>query len=95
MTIRAPRVLTGALSAVGASSAAVFKGEFSFWVYGTFVGTVQLEASFDNGVTWVALYSTTSRDRKLCDEPEDGILYRVSMTAYTSGTANFRISQKV
>jgi hypothetical protein len=95
MTIRTPRVLAGSHNAPAAvSSTAYFKGEGSFWVYGTFVGTVQLEVSPDGGANWVAVHSMTGPDRKLFDEPEDGILYRVTMPVRTSGTAFYRVAQK-
>lgn len=75
-------------------------GWFNFTVYGTFSGTVVLEKSFDGGVTWVGTQipftttavSTTTVKSFQVFEPERGVLYRSNCTAYSSGTANTRIS---
>ena len=69
-------------------------------VWGTFVGTVALQRSFDSGVTWlpltaagVATASYTAPASEQVNEPEAGVEYRFACTAYTSGTINYRISQ--
>lgn len=77
------------------------RGAYNFSISGVFVGTVRLERSFDGGGTWIPV----SKDSSGADasytapcgvtgfEPEDGVLYSANCTAYTSGTANCRISQ--
>lgn len=69
-------------------------------VWGTFSATVAIERSFDGGTTWVPV----SRDMigtgtaftvpasVQIVETESGVLYRMSLSAYTSGTANVRLS---
>lgn len=97
---QATTVSNGSLSAVGAGSAKPMFGPFNFFVYGTFVGTVQLERSFDGGTTWVPYTLDAANDYAkftapaslVVNEPEHGMLYRVNCTAYTSGTANWRLS---
>lgn len=70
---------------------------------GTWSATVQLERSFDGGTTWIidtiqptqtqAIWSTASHDVSTqFFEPEAGVLYRLDCTAFTSGTANYRMS---
>lgn len=73
---------------------------FNVSLWGTFVGSVQLERSFDNGTTWLPLtaagtplYVWTAPASEVCEEPEAGVLYRLNCTAYTSGTVNYRLSQ--
>lgn len=73
---------------------------FNVSVYGTFVGTVVLEKTFDNGTNYIpvlrpnsgtAISYTAPGTEVLC-EPEAGVKYRLRCTAYTSGTINTRLS---
>lgn len=74
---------------------------FNVSIWGTFVATVQLERSFDDGSTWVVCSrdsagtnaSYTAPASLLIEEPEAGVLYRLNCAAYTSGTVSYRISQ--
>ena len=73
---------------------------FNISLWGTFVATVQLERSFDNGTTWLPLTANGSQVYRFsapcsepCDETEAGVLYRLNCTSFTSGTVNYRISQ--
>lgn len=66
----------------------------------TFVASVQLERSFDNGVTWLPitaagtqLYQWTAPASEVANECEGNVLYRLNCTSYTSDTVNYRISQ--
>ena len=68
----------------------------------TFVGSVQLERSFDGGSTWIvcniggagtlAVFSAGTPVSVTFGEPEREVLYRWNCTAYTSGNINYRIS---
>lgn len=90
-----------ALSALSAtaqntqSAAALLYGRFNLSISGTFVATVTLQRSFDQGSTWldVATYSVAAEDRG--EEIEEGVLYRLNVKtgAYTSGTVVGRLSQ--
>lgn len=71
---------------------------FNISVWGTFVGTVVIERSFDGGTTWLpkwpdAVYSISSTMTFADSEPEDGVAYRLNCTAYSSGPINYRVSQ--
>ena len=74
---------------------------FNVSAWGTFVGTVKLERSFDAGVTWLdcsrdsagTTASFTAPFSVVVEEPEAGVLYRLNCAAYTSGTVSYRISQ--
>lgn len=99
---QAQTVVTGTLAVLNAASAGnPFLGNFNVAVWGTFVGTVSVEQSFDGGVTWIPtvnkrtgqLITFTVPSTMQEDEVEPGVLYRVQMTAYTSGTASYRISE--
>lgn len=94
--------VTGAFTATGQSGNFPPKAgrPFNVSVRGTFVGTVQLERSFD-GTNWFV----ASRDSAgtaaaytapfsvVVEEPEAGVIYRLNCTAYTSGTITYRMSQ--
>jgi hypothetical protein len=87
-----------AITVTGADANATFTGAGVEWV-----GSVQLERSFDGGSTWIvaniggsgalAQYSAGTPVSLTFGEPEKQVLYRLNCTAYTSGTINFRFSQ--
>jgi len=98
--------VTGTFTATGQSaslcpelSSAVSSAPFNMALRGTFVGTVQLEASFDSGTNWIPVTALgtsitfTGPCKEVFEEPEAGVLYRLNCTAYTSGTINYRLSQ--
>ena len=70
-------------------------GHFNFSLSGTWVATVHLQRSFDDGTTWldVASYTVNIQDRGF--EPEAGVRYRFGVKTgnYTSGTVVGRISR--
>lgn len=95
-------ITAGTFSATGQSSAVTISPirAFNVSVWGTFVGTVQLERSFDGGTTWLPItaagtqiYTWTAPASEIAAEPEANVSYRLNCTAYTSGTINYRISQ--
>lgn len=67
-------------------------------VYGTFVGTVVLERSFDGGTNYIPVLrngtaiSYTAPASEVMYDPEGDVIYRLRCSAYTSGTANYRLS---
>ena len=97
-------LVTGALTATG-SSATVFPRSdliataFNLSLWGSFSATVQIQRSFDNGATWLPRTSNgtviayTAPCSEIVAEPESGVAYRVTVTAFSSGTVNYRISQ--
>lgn len=70
-------------------------GPFNFSLSGTFVGTITIQRSFDNGTTWRDVATYSSPIETAGDEPESGVLYQAGFKtgAYTSGTAVVRLSQ--
>lgn len=93
---------TGAFAAVGVGNAfrlQLNSIQFNASLWGTFVGTVRLARSFDNGATFLPLtalgtaISFTGPCTETFEEYEEGVLYRWECTSYTSGTINYRISQ--
>lgn len=72
---------------------------FNVTLWGTFVATIVLKRSFDQGVVWhpitaagTAIYVWTTPCSESVDEGEIPVLYRLECTSYTSGTgANYRL----
>ncbi len=91
---------SGSFTATGTSSSFPVKGDFGLQLSGTFVGTVVVERSLDDGTNWIqptavgnALYSFTAVASEDLTAPEFDVLYRLHCTAYTSGTINYLVSQ--
>lgn len=89
--------LTNNSVTTGTDAAATFTGAAV-----DYVGTVQLERSFDGGQTWIvcgvggqgalAQWATGTPVSCVVGEAEAGVAYRLNCTAYTSGTINYRLS---
>lgn len=64
-------------------------GQFTVSVSGTFVATITLQRSFDNGATWKDVEEITAQVEKNYEDFTEGIKYRagVKTGGYTSGTA--------
>lgn len=97
--------VTGTFTGTGQSAGITVKGvddqrghplNVSLW--GTFVGTVRVERTFDNGTTWLPMTALgsainfTGPASEVFDEGEAGVQYRLNCTAFTSGTINYRLS---
>lgn len=89
-----------AILASGTDSTATFTGPGSAAQY---VGTLQIERSFDGGHTWLpysfpgslgsqARINTGLPFSQVFAEPERGVLWRLNCIAYTSGTIRYRLS---
>ncbi len=97
-TLAFPPGFTSANVVTGVDASASFTGAAILWV-----GTIQVERSFDGGYTWipaniggagqVAQYAAGTPVSLTFGEPEKFVLYRLNCIAYTSGTINYRISQ--
>ena len=99
-------VLAGTISGTAGSTASntSFKamfGRFNASLYGTWVGTVQLQKSYDAGATWLATQKDvngtsgtyTTNVIAIWDEPEPGVYYRWQCTvALSSGSVSWRLS---
>ena len=94
-------LVSGSFTGTGQSASRRVQGQFNVSLWGTFVGTISVERSFDNGATWINCSrdtagtdnAFTAPTTQVLNEPENGVLYRVNCTAFTSGTINYRISQ--
>ncbi len=62
---------------------------FNLSVSGTWAGTVTLQRSFNNGSTWLDVYSTTGNVETVVENVESGVLWRLGIKTgnFTSGTA--------
>ena len=99
---QAQSIVNTTIGALNAATPGLFMlGCFNVAVWGVFTGTVQVQCSFDGGTTWIpvinkrtgAMITFTAPGAIQEDEVEPGVQYRCQMTAYTSGTANVRISE--
>lgn len=95
--IRHPRsdaTLSGSFTSATSSSAIACEGDFKLTTHGTWTGTLDLERSLD-GSTWEKVSgghvnSVDDDNISFSDsEPDSGYTYRVTMTAYTSGTCTY------
>lgn len=98
------KTLTGTFTGTGQSSTLAVSGKFNVLITDG-VGTVAIERSFDSGSNWYVISKNTNGDAASyttasgeafngsIEEPEDGVIYRLNCTAYTSGTIVYRISQ--
>ena len=71
-----------------------FVGGYSFTTSGTWVGTITLQRSTNNGISWrnaLAPLVDTNFDNP-AETEEDGAAYRAVMSNYTSGTATYNIT---
>lgn len=92
--------VVGTFTATGSSADVVANGALNVSVWGTFVATVKPRRSFDGGTTWnYVTKPDLSGDITITGpasfqlfEFEDGVLYDLECTAFTSGTINYRLS---
>ncbi|MFG1343204.1 hypothetical protein [Xanthobacter autotrophicus] len=101
-TVSGQTAVTGTFTATGNSANFVpIPGRgFNVSLWGTFVGTVVVERSFDAGTTWlpitgagVAISTFGGPVSEIFEEPEYGVQYRLRCMSFGSGTINYRISQ--
>ncbi len=72
----------------------VLRGKFDVSVSGTFVGTVTVQRSWDDGVTWVDCADYTTPTETFGEQITNNILYRIGCQTgnFTSGTMVVRLS---
>ncbi len=89
-----PALLAASFTGTGASAETVrLRGDYNVSISNTFVGTIQVQRNFNDGRGWLAVKSYTAPAEELGYETEVGVDYRLYCTAYTSGTADARLSQ--
>lgn len=86
-------LLTYNLGSAVAGASRPFLGKADVSISGTFVATVVLQRSFDDGTTWVNVSSHTVPTEFLHENNTSGVKYRFNCTAYTSGTIVCRMGQ--
>ncbi len=77
------------------SNSATLTGYFNLSLSGTWVATVTIQRSFDQGSTWYDVDTWTANTQEYGLEPENGVYYRfgVKTGEHTSGTVVGRLSQ--
>lgn len=94
--------VTGSLTATGVSKTfqpGAGLAAFNVFISGTFVGTVSVVRSTDQGLTWqtvlkpdVATAATfTAPANFAAFEPDPSVLWALNCTAYSSGAISYRI----
>jgi len=88
-------ISTRAITAANQYSDLVFlTGYFNLSLSGTWVATVTVQRSFDNGATWYDVDTWEENTQEYGLEPERDVCYRVGVKAgdFTSGTIYARLS---
>lgn len=93
--------ITGDFTSPGRSASARVQGGFNVSIFGTFVGKVQIERSFDAGANWRVVardgqgtFAIYSRPVEIaCDEPGNDVLYSLHCIEISSGTMSYSIRQ--
>lgn len=83
--------IQGTFTNTGTSDAETFSSA-DLSITGTFVATVKLQRSFD-GTNWGDIEVFTAAAERVI-EPATGGSYRLTCTAYTSGTVNYYVAGK-
>jgi len=89
--------LNGTLDANESSSTIACSDDYTFNIEGTWKGTVKLERSFDDEVTWSSVVIRYNNSAALNEdhpgsETDDDVTYRVTMTDRESGNATYNFS---
>lgn len=85
--------ISGSFAATGQSSSIVLIHQFNLSLSGFGSASVNIERSFDNGSTWLVVETYTADAEKRGCEPENGVIYRLNCTSYTSGIIAYRLSK--
>lgn len=77
------------------SGGVVLEGQFNFSLSGTWVATVTLQRSFDDGGTWQDVETFTANLERIGVSPETNIQFRFGIKTgdFTSGTVVGRLSR--
>lgn len=82
--------VTGSLSSATAGSATEAVGKADLSVWGTFSATIAIQRQ-EAGGNWGTIESITAPAEKVLTNALN-MPFRINVTAYTSGTVNYRIS---
>ncbi len=84
--MQARKIQESFTSAIAGVMISPIGGDFSVSISGTFVGTIAVQRSFDDAVTWHTIESYTAPTEKVGLEASVQAQYRFNCTAFTSGT---------
>jgi len=92
--------LIGQFSGPGVSAPVPMEGDFNVSLAVGFTAVVQLERQFVNDAAWFpvtyvdgSVIQWSAPLSTVMSEPEQGVVYRLRCTSFTSGPVSFRISQ--
>jgi len=85
--------IDGTFTAPGASATLVVMGDFDINIAGTWAGSINLERSYDGGVTFFVTDTFTVPISAVAEAPSFGVRHRLNATALSSGTATFKFGQ--
>lgn len=84
--------LTGSFTGLAVSSVSgISERKYNVSIFGTFSGTVEVQRSFDDGVTWQAIKTITAPYEGVGIEVERKVSYRLECTVFTSGSIYYRL----
>lgn len=76
-----------ATSATASGNCYVPPGQsFTYGLSGTWAGTVEIDNSFNNGLSWTPIVTTTTNIASTVSPQNTGLMYRAYFTTRTSGT---------
>lgn len=81
--------VSGTFTGMGSSSGLKIGGRCPLSLSGTWVATIKLQRSFDNGSNWLDVDTFSSNQE--CVINGTGELYRLTCSAFTSGTVAYRL----
>jgi len=87
------KVVEGEFTGTGQSGDINLFSDFNVSLSGFGTASINLERSFDSGDTWKLVKNYTADTEERGFESESGVLYRLNVSSYTSGTIAFRLSQ--
>jgi hypothetical protein len=83
---------TGTFTGTGVSAAmSPVYGRFNLSISGTFSATIQVQRSFDGGLTWLVVDIFTAPVERVGTDIERGVRYRLQCTTFGSGTVTYRL----
>ncbi len=86
-------LVEGTFQGSGVSENVYLHRKFNVSLSGTFSADVELQRSFDGGVTWRSVARFSAPIEGMGEEAETYVFYRLNCTNFASGTVTYRLSQ--
>lgn len=86
-------LVEGTFQGPGVSESVYLHRKFNVSLSGTFSASLDLQRSFDGGVTWLSVARFTQPMEGMGEEAETYVFYRLSCTDHASGVVSYRLSQ--